>query len=25
MDVQYNIGEDPFNWRYKVPKLTFSK
>ena len=25
MDIQYNIGEDPFNWRYKVPKLTFSK
>ena len=25
MDIQYNIGEDPFNWRYKVPMLTFSK
>lgn len=25
MDIQYNIGEDPFKWRYKIPKLTFSK
>ena len=25
MDIQYNIGEDPFKWRYKVPKLTFPK
>jgi len=25
MDIQYNIGEDPFKWRYKLPKLTFPK
>ena len=25
MDIQYNLEEDAFNWRYKIPKLTFSK
>ncbi len=25
MNIQYNIEEDPFKWRYKIPKLTFSK